>query len=71
MTQVAGSVCKGLLPHPFTTAQYLRERTLRAVERSLAESGLGLYAPYEQQPDVEARHRLPVGIVKGVACDRH
>lgn len=39
MTEVAGAVCDGLLPHPFTTARYLRERTLPAVERGLADSG--------------------------------
>jgi probable F420-dependent oxidoreductase len=39
MTEVAGAVCDGLLPHPFTTARYLRERTLPAVERGLAASG--------------------------------
>jgi probable F420-dependent oxidoreductase len=39
MTEVAGAACDGLLPHPFTTARYLRERTLPAVERGLADSG--------------------------------
>ncbi|WP_068183331.1 TIGR03617 family F420-dependent LLM class oxidoreductase [Mycobacterium sp. UM_CSW] len=39
MTEVAGAVCDGLMPHPFTTARYLRERTLPAVKRGLAESG--------------------------------
>jgi probable F420-dependent oxidoreductase len=39
MTEVAGAACDGLLPHPFTTARYLRERTLPAVERGLAGSG--------------------------------
>jgi probable F420-dependent oxidoreductase len=42
MTEVAGAVCDGLLPHPFTTARYLRERTLPAVERGLASSGRSL-----------------------------
>lgn len=42
MTEVAGTVCDGLLPHPFTTARYIRERTLPAVERGLAGSGRSL-----------------------------
>jgi probable F420-dependent oxidoreductase len=42
MTEAAGAVCDGLLPHPFTTARYLRERTLPAVERGLAASGRSL-----------------------------
>ena len=42
MTEVAGAVCDGLLPHPFTTERYLRERTLPAVERGLADSGRSL-----------------------------
>jgi probable F420-dependent oxidoreductase len=39
MTEVAGEVADGLLVHAFTTARYLRERTLPAVERGLAASG--------------------------------
>ncbi len=39
MTQVAGEVADGLLVHAFTTERYLREVTLPAVERGLAESG--------------------------------
>jgi len=42
MTEVAGAVCDGLLPHPFTTECYLRERTLPAVERGLSDSGRSL-----------------------------
>lgn len=42
MTEVAGAVCDGLLPHPFTTSRYLRERTLPAVQRGLAGSGRSL-----------------------------
>ncbi|EUA23679.1 F420-dependent oxidoreductase family protein [Mycobacterium xenopi 4042] len=42
MTEVAGSVCDGLMPHPFTTMRYLRERTLPALERGLASSGRDL-----------------------------
>jgi probable F420-dependent oxidoreductase len=42
MTEVAGAVCDGLLPHPFTTVRYLRERTLPAVERGLHTSGRSL-----------------------------
>lgn len=39
MTKVAGAVCDGLMPHPFTTERYLHERTLPAVQRGLRESG--------------------------------
>lgn len=39
MTEVAGEVADGLMPHPFTTERYLRERTLPALERGLARSG--------------------------------
>ena len=42
MTEVAGAVCDGLLPHPFTTERYLRERTLPAVQRGLDDSGRSL-----------------------------
>ncbi|HLU59083.1 MAG TPA: TIGR03617 family F420-dependent LLM class oxidoreductase [Pseudonocardia sp.] len=39
MTRVAGEVCDGLMPHPFTTERYLREQTLPVVEEGLAASG--------------------------------
>jgi probable F420-dependent oxidoreductase len=39
MTEVAGEVADGVLLHPFTTERYLREVTLRAVDRGLATSG--------------------------------
>src|SRR5947209_8392551 len=39
MTEVAGAVCDGLMPHPFTTQRYLRERTLPTVERGRASTG--------------------------------
>jgi probable F420-dependent oxidoreductase len=39
MTEVAGLVCDGLMPHPFTTDRFLRERTLPTVERGLRDSG--------------------------------
>jgi probable F420-dependent oxidoreductase len=39
MTEVAGEVADGLLAHGFTTAQYMREITLPALERGLARSG--------------------------------
>jgi probable F420-dependent oxidoreductase len=42
MTETAGASCDGLLPHPFTTARYLRERTLPAAQRGLAGSGRNL-----------------------------
>ena len=42
MTEVAGAVCDGLMPHPFTTQRYLRERTLPIVERGRRSTGRGL-----------------------------
>jgi len=39
MTEVAASVADGVIAHGFSTEKYLREVTLPAVERGLAESG--------------------------------
>jgi probable F420-dependent oxidoreductase len=39
MTRLAGEVADGLLVHGFTTARYLRERTLPALEEGLAAAG--------------------------------
>ena len=39
MTEVAGEVADGFVAHGFTTARYLREVTLPAVERGLARAG--------------------------------
>jgi probable F420-dependent oxidoreductase len=39
MTEVAGEVANGVIAHGFTTAKYLEEVTLPAVERGLAKSG--------------------------------
>jgi probable F420-dependent oxidoreductase len=39
MTRLAGEVADGLFAHPFTTARYLRERTLPALGEGLAASG--------------------------------
>jgi probable F420-dependent oxidoreductase len=39
MTDVAGSSCDGLLPHPFTTERYMREVTVPTIERALSRSG--------------------------------
>jgi probable F420-dependent oxidoreductase len=39
MTRVAGEVADGFLAHSFTTARYMREVTLPALERGLAASG--------------------------------
>ena len=39
MTEVAGEVADGILVHGFTTEQYLREKTLPAVERGFAKGG--------------------------------
>jgi probable F420-dependent oxidoreductase len=40
MTEVAGAVCDGLMPHPFTTSRYLRERTLPTVAKGRGNRGL-------------------------------
>jgi probable F420-dependent oxidoreductase len=39
MTQVAGAVADGLIIHPFSNEKYIREVTLPALEKGLAESG--------------------------------
>jgi len=39
MTEVAGEVADGLLAHGFTTARYLREVSIPALERGLARAG--------------------------------
>ncbi|MGY1601277.1 TIGR03617 family F420-dependent LLM class oxidoreductase [Geodermatophilus sp. SYSU D00815] len=39
MTRLVGEVADGLLVHGFTTARYLRERTLPALEEGLAAAG--------------------------------
>lgn len=39
MAEVAGEVADGILIHGFTTEQYLREKTLPAVERGFAKGG--------------------------------
>jgi probable F420-dependent oxidoreductase len=39
MTRLAGEIADGLLAHGFTTARYLRERTLPALEEGLAAAG--------------------------------
>lgn len=39
MAEVAGEVCDGLLVHPFTTARYLHEVGLPALERGAANAG--------------------------------
>jgi probable F420-dependent oxidoreductase len=39
MTEVAGEVADGIIPHAFTTERYLREVTLPALERGRAMSG--------------------------------
>ena len=38
MTEVAGAIADGFLVHPFTTARYLAERIIPALERGLAAS---------------------------------
>jgi probable F420-dependent oxidoreductase len=41
MTRLAGEIADGLLAHGFTTARYLRERTLPALAEGLAAAGRG------------------------------
>ena len=40
MTEVAADLCEGMLVHPLTTVDYLRNHTLPIVEKSLAKRGL-------------------------------
>ncbi|MCH5677560.1 TIGR03617 family F420-dependent LLM class oxidoreductase [Streptomyces gilvus] len=42
MTEVAGAVCDGFLPHPFTTERYLREHTLPILRGALQKAGRDL-----------------------------
>ncbi len=56
MTEVAGEAADGMLVHGFTTARYLREVTLPALERGLARSG-------RQRRDLELA--LPAFVVTG------
>jgi probable F420-dependent oxidoreductase len=39
MTEVAGEVCDGIILHAFTTARYVREVTIPALERGWAKAG--------------------------------
>ncbi|WP_433602366.1 TIGR03617 family F420-dependent LLM class oxidoreductase [Nocardia sp. CA-135953] len=42
MTEVAGAVCDGLLPHPFTTERFLRVQTIPMLEKGRRKSGRDL-----------------------------
>jgi probable F420-dependent oxidoreductase len=42
ITEVAGEVADGYIPHSFTTVRYLQERTLPALSRGLSRSGRSL-----------------------------
>ncbi|MFI7670722.1 TIGR03617 family F420-dependent LLM class oxidoreductase [Nocardia sp. NPDC049526] len=42
MTEVAGAVCDGLLPHPFTTERFLRERTVPTLQKGRQNAGRDL-----------------------------
>lgn len=57
MAQVAGEVADGLFVHPFTTAEYLREVTLPAVDRGRSASS--------PEKDSHFEVALPVFIVTG------
>ena len=39
MTQVAGEVCDGMIAHPFTTPEFVRDITLPAIEAGRAKTG--------------------------------
>jgi probable F420-dependent oxidoreductase len=39
MTEVAGEVADGMLVHPFTTEEYLRQVTLPTIDRAVARTG--------------------------------
>jgi probable F420-dependent oxidoreductase len=56
MTEVAGEVADGFLVHPFSSEQFIRERTLPALERGLASSG-------RDRSDIEIS--FPVMVVTG------
>lgn len=56
MTEAAGEVCDGMFVHAFTTEQYLREKTLPAIERGLAKAG-------RTRSDIELS--LPVFMISG------
>src|SRR3974390_595863 len=56
MTEVAGEVADGLLAHGFTTARYMRDVTMPALERGLERSG-------RSRRDVEGSY--PAMIVSG------
>jgi probable F420-dependent oxidoreductase len=57
MTEVAAEVANGVIAHGFTTAQYLRDVTLPAVQRGLDKSG-------RKREDFDVS--LPVMVVTGV-----
>jgi probable F420-dependent oxidoreductase len=56
MTEVAGETCDGFIAHGFTTATYLREVTIPALERGLAKS-------HKTRADLDISY--PVFIVTG------
>lgn len=60
MTEVAGEVCDGLFCHGFTTARYLREVTLPAVDRGAERAG-------RSRDDVAIA--LPVFVISGYDDD--
>ncbi len=56
MTEVAADLCEGMLVHPLTTVDYLRNHTLPIIEKGLAKRGL-------KRSDFELSY--PVFIVSG------
>jgi probable F420-dependent oxidoreductase len=70
MTEVAGEVADGMLVHGFTTEQYLRERTMPALERGMAKGGRSREAFQVSYPGFvvtgnEAEREVAATMVKG------
>jgi probable F420-dependent oxidoreductase len=60
MTEVAGEVADGIILHPFTTAEYVRQVTMPALERGFAAGG-------KQRSDFEVSS--PIFVVTGASAE--
>lgn len=70
MTEVAGAVCDGLLPHPFTTERFLRERTLPILTKSgrdLADFSISLSGLVVSGATEEDMARAAAGVRRQIA----
>jgi probable F420-dependent oxidoreductase len=71
MTKVAAEVADGLIMHPFTTEQYIREVTLPAVQKGLARNGAKLddfeldFAPMIASGTNEAELNNAISVARG------